>query len=462
MNPNDFSGSAAIAKALRDKADEVVSRSPFIVSGTLSRVAGLTIEAEGCFAPLGSRCDIESPGQDTISAEVVGFSDRCLYLMPTEQVSGLKPHAKVKPNPRSSTFRMGPELLGRVIDGRGAPLDDRPPPRGEEQATTKVPRTNPLSRRVINEPINVGVRAINALFTLGRGQRVGLFAGSGVGKSMLLGMMTKHTEADVIVVGLIGERGREVSEFVRETLGEEGMRRAVVVATPADDAPLMRLNGAWLASSIAEYFRDRGQRVLLLMDSLTRFAQAQREIGLAIGEPPTTKGYPPSVFAKLPQLVERAGNNQNGTGSITAVYTVLAEGDDQNDPIVDAARAILDGHLVLSRELAEEGVFPALDIEASISRSMHRLVPRQQTEQVAALKELYASYRRNEDLVRVGAYQPGSDPSLDRALQVYPKVREFLRQAPEDGVDLPSANAALDDLLAYDDSAAGDVIPAEA
>jgi flagellar biosynthesis/type III secretory pathway ATPase len=296
-------------------------------------------------------------------------------------------------------------------------------------------------------PLDVGVRAINALLSVGRGQRMGLFDGSGVGKSVLLGMMTRYTNADVIVVGLIGERGREVVEFVQNILGEEGMARAVVVATPADNSPLMRMHGAMLATSIAEYFRDQGLQVLLLMDSLTRFAQAQREIALAIGEPPATKGYPPSVFAKLPQLVERAGNGDVNGGSITAFYTVLAEGDDQNDPIADAARAILDGHIVLSRELAESGHYPAIDIEASISRAMTEITDAAHMQAARRFKQMYSTYRRHRDLISVGAYQKGADPRVDEAVAYHPRLVEFLQQNLREPVPLVDSLDDLDRLV---------------
>lgn len=450
---------AGIAKRLCMYRTRVQRATPLVVSGRLRRVAGLTIEAQGCFAPVGSRCLIEDDAA-SIEAEVVGFSDERLFLMPTEAISGLKPHARVTPMGSKGGQIMSAALLGRVIDGRGQPLDGGPPVQGEAAQSIQDKRQSPLARAPINEPIDVGVRSINALLTLGRGQRVGLFAGSGVGKSMLLGMMTRFTDADVVVVGLIGERGREVGEFVNETLGPDSLQRAVVVATPADDAPLMRLKGAWLATEIAEYFRARGARVLLLMDSLTRFAQAQREIGLAIGEPPTTKGYPPSVFAQLPALIERAGNGGTQGGSITAIYTVLAEGDDQNDPIVDASRAILDGHLVLSRELAEEGIFPAIDLEASVSRSMHRLVSTEHLRNVTALRESYACYQRNADLIRVGAYQTGTDSDLDRAVDLYPGIRDFLRQSYDDGCNLADAGSQLENLLSYTPAATGDLLPA--
>ncbi|MGB5519283.1 MAG: FliI/YscN family ATPase, partial [Gammaproteobacteria bacterium] len=323
---------------------------------------------------------------------------------------------------------VGDQLLGRVIDASGKPLDSKGPLRCNNSLPLAGRPVNPLARWSIKDPLDVGVSAINALLTVGRGQRLGLFAGSGVGKSILLGMMTRYTDADVIVVGLIGERGREVKDFVENILGEHGLARAVVVASPADNSPLMRLHGAWLATTVAEYFRDQGLQVLLLMDSLTRFAQAQREIALAIGEPPATKGYPPSVFAKLPQLVERAGNNGEKGGSITAIYTVLAEGDDPNDPIVDASRAVLDGHIVLSRKIAESGRYPAIDVEASVSRVMNDVVSAEHQAAANRFKRLYSAYQQNQDLISVGAYQTGTNAEVDEAILYYPRLMQFLRQ----------------------------------
>ena len=339
------------------------------VQGSLSRMVGLALEAVGCQAAIGDSCDVITNDGTIIEAEVVGFSGERLYLMPTGDTHGLGPNARVTPRQSAGTVPVGPQLLGRIIDGAGQPLDGLGPLGCEHSVRLTGVPMNPLGRQPISQSLDVGVRTINSLLTVGRGQRIGLFAGSGVGKSVLLGMMARYTSADVIVVGLIGERGREVKEFVDRILGPEDRARAVVVAAPADTPPLMRLHGAWLATAVAEYFRDCGKSVLLIMDSLTRFAQAQREIGLAIGESPATKGYPPSVFARLPQLVERAGNGLEGSGSITAFYTVLVEGDDQNDPIADAARAILDGHVVLSRRIAEGGRYPAIDVEASVSRA---------------------------------------------------------------------------------------------
>jgi flagellum-specific ATP synthase len=413
------------------------------VEGQLARMIGLTLEALGCQAAVGDRCEVMATDGASVEAEVVGFSGDRLYLMPTGDVHGVKPGARVIPRPGAGYVRVGPEMLGRVVDGGGEPLDGRGPLYVEDRARLAGVPLNPLLRAPILRPLDVGVRAINSLLTVGRGQRVGLFAGSGVGKSVLLGMMARYTEADVIVVGLIGERGREVKEFIERILGEEGRGRSVVVAAPADSTPLMRLHGAWRATAIAEYFRDQGRNVLLIMDSLTRFAQAQREIGLAIGEAPATKGYPPSVFARLPQLVERAGNAGEGSGSITAFYTVLTEGDDQQDPIADSARAILDGHIVLSRRLAEAGHYPAIDVEASISRVMHDIVSPAQMQQARRVKQLLSMYEHNRDLIAIGAYQHGSDPRIDAAIAAQAGIREFLRQDLHERVDLADSVTQL-------------------
>lgn len=408
----------------RERAVESI---PLVVEGKLKRMVGLTLEAVGCQAAVGARCQVSS-AEGEVEAEVVGFSGESLYLMPTSDIRGLVPNARVIPGQRMYEASVGDELLGRVIDATGKPLDNKGPLVCNKNMPLAGRPVNPLSRGAVDEPLDVGVAAINALLTVGRGQRLGLFAGSGVGKSVLLGMMTRYTNADVIVVGLIGERGREVKDFVDNILGEQGISRAIVVASPADNSPLMRMHGASYATTIAEYFRDKGLKVLLLMDSLTRFAQAQREIALAIGEPPATKGYPPSVFAKLPQLVERAGNDGVNGGSITAFYTVLAEGDDQNDPIVDAARAVLDGHIVLSRKIAESGQYPAIDIEASVSRVMNDVVS--DSHQLAArnFRQIYSTYQQHRDLISVGAYQAGSNPEVDQAIEYYPGLMRFLQQ----------------------------------
>ena len=433
------------------------------LSGYLTRVAGLVMEAVGLQLPVGSACVILLGNGHRVEAEVVGFSGDRLFLMPTGDAYGLAPGARViareetvvpprlgaapilrrRASDRGKQMPVGPQLLGRVIDPAGNPLDRLGPLGAEQVAPLHSRPYNPLERDPIDHVLDTGVRAINALLTVGRGQRMGLFAGSGVGKSVLLGMMARYTGADVTVVGLIGERGREVKEFIEHILGTEGMARATVVAAPADTSPLMRIQGAAYATAIAEYFRDQGKHVLLIMDSLTRYAMASREIALAIGEPPATKGYPPSVFARLPQLVERAGNGPAGGGSITAFYTVLTEGDDQQDPIADSARAILDGHIVLSRSLAEQGHYPAIDIEASISRALTSLVSADQFERVRSFKSLYSRYQRSRDLITVGAYSAGSDPALDRAIEAQPRCEAFLRQNMNERVPYDESVARL-------------------
>ncbi len=424
------------------------STNPVLTAGRVTRVAGLVMEAVGLKLPVGSACVIPLSNRVRLEAEVVGFDGERLFLMPQSDVEGIVPGTPVLPleamaiapthlapttprrraADRTRHLPVGGALLGRVLDGAGRPLDQLGPLPPMETAPLSVRAANPLGRAPITEILDVGVRAINSILSVGRGQRMGLFAGSGVGKSVLLGMMARYTSADVIVVGLIGERGREVKEFIEQILGAEGLARAVVIAAPADTPPLMRLQGAAYATTIAEHFRDQGLNVLLIMDSLTRYAMAQREIALAIGEPPATKGYPPSVFAKLPTLVERAGNGKAGGGSITAFYTVLTEGDDQQDPIADAARAILDGHIVLNRSLAESGHYPAIDIEQSISRAMHNIASEEHQQRARRLKQLYSSYQRNRDLINVGAYSAGSDPLLDEAILRHTKIENFLQQ----------------------------------
>lgn len=415
------------------------------LSGRLTRMVGLTLECVGCPMVVGDRCVIQGQGVGTVEAEVVGFEDERVYLMPLTAIEGLRPGARVVPLSAASRVPVGPELLGRVINGTGLPLDGGGPLQAAAQVDLTGDIINPLHRAPVRQSMDVGIRAINALLTVGQGQRLGLFAGSGVGKSMLLGMMTRFTDADITVVGLIGERGREVKEFIEDILGEDGLARSVVVASPADDSPLMRLRAAMLTTRIAEYFRDQGKRVLLLMDSLTRYAQAQREIALAVGEPPATKGYPPSVFAKLPQLVERTGNGKPGGGSITAFYTVLTEGDDQQDPIADAARAILDGHIVLSRRLAEEGHYPAIDVEASVSRVMPQVTDPAHFSRAQRFKQLYARYQQARDLISVGAYVKGSDPETDYAIEHIDTLRAFLRQ---DLANSSPLTDSIDELIA--------------
>jgi len=454
---------AAVWQRFMDDALARVRRSPQLeVQGSLTRVAGLVLEATGLRTPIGSQCLVRMPGQKDVLAEVVGFSGDRAFLMPAGDVHGLSSGASVRPASafvplprlgepesqvmvRSGVLRLpvGPGLLGRVVDPQGVPLDHQGPLTQVSAEPLERAPINAMERDPVREPLDTGVRAINALLTVGRGQRIGLFAGSGVGKSVLLGMMARYTRADVIVVGLIGERGREVKEFIEDILGAEGRARSIVVAAPADAPPLLRMQGAAYATGIAEHFRDRGAHVLLLMDSLTRYAMAQREIALAIGEPPATKGYPPSCFAKLPHLVERSGNGLNGVGSITAFYTVLSEGDDQQDPIADAARAILDGHIVLSRALAEEAHFPAIDIEQSASRVMHNVVDGPHLEAARRFRAVYSRYRKSRDLVRLGAYAPGSDPQLDEAIARQPGMVGFLQQGMHEGASLAGSIQGL-------------------
>lgn len=416
------------------------------VAGRLVRVVGLTLEAVGVKAPVGSQCLVETSQGDLI-AEVVGFEQEKTYLMPEESLQGVLPGARVVPLATKARLPFSMELLGRVIDGVGKPIDGKGPIKQPESYQYSGKPINPLSRRAITEPLDVGVRAINSFLTVGTGQRMGLFAGSGVGKSVLLGMMTKGTTADIIVVGLIGERGREVKEFIEEILGEEGMKRSVVIAAPADNSPLMRLKGCETAVQIAEYFRDQGLNVLLLIDSITRYAQAQREIALAVGEPPATKGYPPSVFSKLPQLVERAGNGGEGQGSITAFFTVLTEGDDLQDPIADAARAILDGHIVLSRELADSGHYPAVDIEASISRVMPMVTAPEHQQLAQQLKQVYSLYQQNKDLISIGAYSKGSDPRIDQSITLLPVINFFLQQKTSEIIPYEQSISQLQEII---------------
>ncbi len=440
----------SFARRLEGYSDAINLPSQPILEGRLLRMVGLTLEAEGLRSAIGSRClvindDSYHPVQ--VEAEVLGFSGGKIYLMPVGSLAGIAPGARVVPLPDAGRLPMGMSMLGRVLDGAGRALDGKGGMKAEDWVPMDGPMINPLNRDPISQPLDVGIRTINGLLTVGRGQRLGLFAGTGVGKSVLLGMMTRFTEAEIIVVGLIGERGREVKEFIDEILGEEGLKRSVVVASPADDAPLMRLRAAQYCTRIAEYFRDKGKNVLLLMDSLTRYAQAQREIALAIGEPPATKGYPPSVFAKLPKLVERAGNAEAGGGSITAFYTVLSEGDDQQDPIADAARGVLDGHFVLSRRLAEEGHYPAIDIESSISRVMPQVVPAEQLKQAQRFKQLWSRFQQSRDLISVGAYVPGGDADTDLAIARQPQMAQYLRQGLGESVGMAQSREQLAGVL---------------
>jgi flagellum-specific ATP synthase len=417
------------------------------VAGRLVRVSGLLLESLGCQRSTGQRCQVEQADGSLLDAQVVGFNRDITYLMPFKKPVGLAAGSRVFPSKDTAQLQIDESWLGRVVNGLGEPLDERGKLSGRDVLPVELPSVNPLKRRPVEAPLDVGVRAINSLLTLGKGQRVGLFAGSGVGKSVLLGMITRQTKADVVVVGLIGERGREVQEFILHSLGEEGLRKAVVVVAPANESPLMRLKAAELCHSIAAYFRDQGHDVLLLVDSLTRYAMAQREIALALGEPPATKGYPPSVFGMLPELVESAGNGASGSGSLSAIYTVLAEGDDQQDPIVDCARAILDGHIVLSRRLAEVGHYPAIDIGASVSRCMSQVSAPAQQAAARQFKELYSTYEKIKELIPLGGYTPGMDAKTDRAVQLAPHLERFLRQDVGASAELQESIVGLQSMI---------------
>ena len=439
---------------------------PFI-EGRLTRVTGLTLQAQGLRLPVGSICRIQQSAGVTVEAEVVGFDDDALYLMSTGDTLGLLPGARVRPVPgarikpvlgkphpprrrvedRLRVLPIGEGLLGRVVDAQGHAMDGLGPLNDCLMEPIHRRPLNAMNRSPVRQPLDVGVRAINGLLTVGQGQRLGLFAGSGVGKSVLLGMMARYTEADVIVVGMIGERGREVKEFIEEILGGQALHQSVVVVAPADQPAGLRMQAALYCTAIAEFWRDRGKRVLMLMDSLTRYAMAAREVALALGEPPATKGYPASVFALLPRLVERAGNGPQGGGSITAFYTVLAEGDDQQDPIADSARAILDGHFVLNRALAEKGHFPAIDIEQSISRVMHNVSDESHRFNARLLRGMWSRIQASADLLAVGAYVPGRDPELDRALSLRPALEAFLQQGMEERAGFGETLARMNSLL---------------
>lgn len=417
------------------------------VSGRLVRVSGMLLESLGCQRMTGQRCYVEQGDGSMLEAQVVGFNRDITYLMPFKKPVGLTSGSRVFPAKDEALLQIDESWLGRVLNGLGEPLDDKGKLSGRDLLPTELPRVNPLKRRPVSEPLDVGVRAINALLTLGKGQRVGLFAGSGVGKSVLLGMITRQTKADVVVVGLIGERGREVQEFLLHALGEEGLRKAVVVVAPANESPLMRLKATELCHTIAGYFRDQGKDVLLLVDSLTRYAMAQREIALALGEPPATKGYPPSVFGMLPELVESAGNGAGEQGSLSALYTVLAEGDDQQDPVVDCARAILDGHIVLSRRLADVGHYPAIDVAASVSRCMNQVSTPAHQRAARQFKEFYSTFERIKELIPLGGYTPGMDSKTDRSVQLAPSIERFLRQDVGVAADLGLSITTLQGII---------------
>ena len=445
-----------LASQLRSQKEALSLMPRSIREGKLKRVSGIVLEVEGLPMTIGSGATILSQmGGQTYNAECIGFNGGITYLMPIDNIEGISPGALVYPanTPFDSgngyhtqammePLPIGTSLLGRVVDGLGRPIDGKGP--GKKELNSFIQRNlNPLERTPIHEPLDVGIRAINGLLTVGRGQRVGVFAGSGVGKSVLLGMFARNCVADVIVIGLVGERGREVREFCDETLGPEAFARAVVVATPADASPLARSKGASYATDVAIWFRDQGKHVVLIVDSLTRYAMALREIGLSLGEAPVARGYPPSVFARMPELVERVGNGPNPNGSITAFYTVLLEGDDTNDPIADTARGILDGHFFLSRELADSGHYPAIDVEKSISRVMPKVVSKNHLLSARRMKQLYSRYMRGRDLVSMGAYIAGSDPELDVALQTWPKIQAYLQQDAESSMGMNDSESLL-------------------
>ena len=397
-------------------------------NGKVTNIVGLVIEAQGPVSRLGTICDIYTKGDShKISAEVLGFKDNKVLMMPLAEIRGIGPGCPIVARQQRAVIPVGSGLLGRVIDGLGNPIDNKGPIPAEREYPIYGTPINPLSRKRISKPLDLGIRAINGLLSVGCGQRLGIFAGSGVGKSVLLGMIARKTAADVNVIALIGERGREVNEFIEKELGKEGLKRSVIVVATSDHLPLIRMRGAFIATAIAEFFRDQGRHVNLMMDSVTRFAMAQREIGLALGEPPTTKGYTPSVFTLLPKLCERAGTSAN-RGTITGLYTVLVEGDDTNEPIADALRAILDGHINLTRDLATQNHYPAIDVLSSISRVMDDIINPEQRRYANQLKETLAIYRKAEDLINIGAYVAGSNPKIDFAVKMIEKINRYLKQ----------------------------------
>ncbi|OPL15462.1 MAG: flagellar protein export ATPase FliI [delta proteobacterium MLS_D] len=415
--------------------------------GKISDVRGLILEGHDPGVQVGELCSICPGNGKTVGAEVVGFRQGRVIIMPLDDVSGIGPGSRFLPLGRAADVTVGEGLLGRVINGMGIPIDDRGPLHLVERYPLYAEPINPLRRARIREPMDLGIRSINSLLSCGKGQRMGIFSGSGVGKSYLLGMMARNARADVNVIGLIGERGREVREFIEKNLGEAGLERSVVVVATSDSHPLVRVRAAYVAASISEYFRDRGKDVFLLIDSLTRFAMSLREVGLSLGEPPTTKGYTPSVFSLLPKLIERTGNVEDG-GSVTGLYTVLVEGDDFNEPVADAARSLLDGHIVLSRELAARNQYPAVDVLESISRVMADIVDDEHRHKASELMDIMAAYRKAEDLINIGAYVTGSNPRIDRAVAMIDRIQNFLRQDINESADFASSKQSLFELLA--------------
>jgi flagellum-specific ATP synthase len=420
---------------------------PIEASGQVTKVIGLVIEALGPVSQLGTVCDIHTKGQHhKITAEVMGFRENRVLMMPLEDIQGIGPGSRVVARQKKATIAVGSGLLGRVVDGLGNPIDGKGPVRVENEYPIYTDAINPLLRKRISKPLDLGVRAINGLLTVGCGQRIGLFAGSGVGKSVLLGMIARKTKADVNVIALIGERGRELNEFIEKELGPQGLQRSVIVVATSDRLPLIRLRGAFIATAIAEYFRDQGQHVNLMMDSVTRFAMAQREIGLALGEPPTTKGYTPSVFTTLPKLLERTGTSNN-SGTITGLYTVLVEGDDTNEPVADALRSILDGHINLTRDLAMQNHYPAIDILNSVSRVMDDIISPEHRDVANRLKDILATYRKAEDLINIGAYVKGSNAKIDYAIEMIEQINRYLKQDIDDTANFADSLRHLNELF---------------
>jgi flagellum-specific ATP synthase len=431
--PEDFAPYLGLIKGLK----------PLSLEGRVTKVVGLVIEGDGPAASVGEVCRIIpiDDGRPPVEAEVVGFREGAIQLMPVGEMSGLTPGSRILSTGSPATVPVGPALLGRVVDGLGNLIDGKGPIEVTDRYPVHARPGNPLNRDRITESLDVGVKAINGLLTIGQGQRMGIFAGSGVGKSTLLGMIARHMKADVNVIALIGERGREVTDFIEKDLGPEGMARSVVVAATSEQPALVRMRGAYVGTAIAEYFRDQGHQVILMMDSATRYAFAAREVGLSVGEPATTRGYTPSVFAQLPGLLERAGRWPHG--SITGLYSVLVDGDDMNEPVADAMRSILDGHIVLRRELAAKNHYPAIDVLSSISRLMTDLVDKDQLDATGRFKDILATYQRNEDMINLGAYQRGASPDIDRAIEMYPKFMGFLRQAFDEPVSLADCRDML-------------------
>jgi flagellum-specific ATP synthase len=423
------------------------SSSPIVAMGRVTKVAGFVTEADGPATQLGSICHIYPAGSlPRVKAEVLGFRDNRVLLVPLGEIRGIAPGNKVVARDQDASIEVGDGLLGRVIDGLGNPIDGKGPILSRTAYPLYTNPINPLLRKRINQPLDLGIRAINGVLTVGCGQRMGIFAGSGVGKSVLLGMIARNTTADVNVIALIGERGRELNDFIQKELGEEGLKRSVVVVATSDHLPLVRMRGAFIATAIAEYFRDQGKHVILMMDSVTRFAMAQREVGLAAGEPPTTKGYTPSVFTILPKLLERAGTSSNH-GTITGLYTVLVEGDDMNEPIADAVRSILDGHIVLARDLAEQNHYPAIDVLGSVSRVMTDIASLEHRECANRLKQILATYRKAEDLINIGAYVGGSNPKIDYSIQMIEKANEYLRQGIQENEGIDDSIQKLEEIF---------------